>query len=73
MTGQPAITCTCGAPMVERLNRQNLSTFMGCTKFPDCNETQKVPAYIEVKRAGALELPGFADVAVRQDEKRYPK
>lgn len=51
---------TCGRPMVERENRQNGSRFMSCTGWPDfCSETSKVPAYVEVKRAGGIELPGF--------------
>ena len=70
MSDEVSITCTCGALMVERINRQNLSTFLGCTRFPDCNETQKVPAYLEAKRAGAQALPGFDDVAERPAERR---
>ena len=54
------IACpACHAPMVERENRWTLATFMGCTRYPDCKETAPVPAYLEVKRAGGLELPGF--------------
>jgi ssDNA-binding Zn-finger/Zn-ribbon topoisomerase 1 len=48
--------------MVERSNRINGSTFMGCTRFPDCTETAKVPAWLEVKRAGGLELPGLEEI-----------
>lgn len=60
MTDQVTISCpACGAPMVERENRQNGSRFMGCSRYPDCEETAKVPAYLEVKRAGGLELPGL--------------
>lgn len=60
MSEQATITCpSCGAPMVERVNRMNLSTFMGCSRYPDCQETQKLPAWLEVKRAGGLELPGL--------------
>ncbi len=73
MSDDIAVTCTCGAPMIERLNRVNLSVFLGCTRFPDCTETQKVPAYVEVRRAGGLELPGFETVAPRPEEGRgYP-
>lgn len=60
MSDAVTISCpACGAPMVERTNRANLSTFMGCSRYPDCDETAKVPAYLEVKRAGGMELPGM--------------
>lgn len=56
------VTCpACHAPMVERENRQNGSRFMGCTQYPTCMETAKVPAFLEVKRAGGIELPGFGE------------
>lgn len=73
MSGDVAITCVCGAPMMERVNRVNDSLFMGCTRFPECTETQKVPAFLEVKRSGGLELPGFESVASKPDAGRgYP-
>lgn len=54
------VNCTdCGAPMVERVNSFNASTFLGCSRFPECKSTQKVPAYVEVARAGGMTLPGF--------------
>ena len=56
---QVTVTCPCGSPMVQRTNRQNGSEFMGCTRYPDCNETARVPAWIHMKRTGALELPGL--------------
>lgn len=60
MMEQVTISCpSCGAPMAERENRQNGSRFLGCSRYPDCTETAKVPAYLEVKRAGGLELPGM--------------
>lgn len=70
MSDDITITCTCGSPMTVRVNRLNASTFLGCTRFPDCTETQKVPAYVEVVRAGGVQLPGFEDVPERPDEKR---
>jgi ssDNA-binding Zn-finger/Zn-ribbon topoisomerase 1 len=51
----------CHAPMVERENRQNGSRFLGCSNYPTCMETAKIPAFIEVKRAGGIELPGFGE------------
>ena len=60
MSETVTITCpACGAPMIERVNRQNLSTFLGCSRYPDCDHTEKVPAFLEMKRAGGLELPGL--------------
>ncbi len=51
---------TCKRPMIERENRQNGSRFLSCTGWPDfCSETAKIPAWLEVKRAGGLVLPGF--------------
>lgn len=70
MSENVTITCTCGAPMTERVNRLNASTFLGCTIFPDCTETQKVPAFIEVKRTGGIELPGFETVPEKPAERR---
>jgi ssDNA-binding Zn-finger/Zn-ribbon topoisomerase 1 len=49
----------CHAPMIERVNSFNDSTFLGCSNFPTCKSTQKVPAYVEVQRAGGTPLPGF--------------
>ncbi len=60
MPDQATITCSaCGAPMTERINRQTLRSFLGCTRFPDCKEATSIPAYLEVKRAGGIELPGM--------------
>jgi ssDNA-binding Zn-finger/Zn-ribbon topoisomerase 1 len=61
MSDQITLTCpTCGREMVERENSKTGSRFMGCTGYPEfCNETAKVPAYLEVKRAGGMELPGM--------------
>jgi ssDNA-binding Zn-finger/Zn-ribbon topoisomerase 1 len=54
------IACSdCGAPMVERENGQNGSHFLGCARYPECTHTEKLPAFVEMKRAGALELPGL--------------
>lgn len=54
---------TCGREMVMRENRLNGSRFMSCTGWPDfCSHTAKIPAYVEMKAAGGLELPGFDDL-----------
>lgn len=57
------VACSeCGRPMVERTNRQNGSTFLGCSSYPDCTSTQDVPAYLHQLRAGAAPLPGMEDL-----------
>lgn len=45
--------------LLERENRQNGSRFMGCSEFPRCRHSEPLPAYLELKRAGAVELPGL--------------
>lgn len=60
MSDQVTIACPrCGAPMVERVNSLNNSTFMGCSAYPTCTATAAVPAYLEVLRSGGTPLPGF--------------
>ena len=55
------IACpACGMAMVERANKTTGGTFMGCSGYPDCTETQPVPAYLTLLRQGAPALPGFA-------------
>lgn len=63
MSDSISIACReCGAPMVERENRVNGSRFLGCSTWPLCTNTRSVPAFIEMKRAGAFELPGLDDL-----------
>jgi ssDNA-binding Zn-finger/Zn-ribbon topoisomerase 1 len=59
---EPTVICECGAPMVERENTINRSTFLGCTRFPDCRLTRAVPAAVEMRRAGGIELPGLEEL-----------
>lgn len=60
MSDEMTIPCpSCGAPMVERINSINLSSFLGCSRYPECRETRKVPAAVEMRRAGGIELPGL--------------
>ena len=62
MTTEPSVPCpTCGGALMERVNRQTMTTFMGCERFPECRWTEPVPAAVEVARAGGLPLPGFGD------------
>ena len=49
----------CGRDLVERTNRQNGSTFLGCTGYPECQHTQGIPEYVKLRREGATTLPGF--------------
>lgn len=68
MTDNLIVTCpSCGAPMVERVNSLNRSTFLRCSRYPDCRETQPIPAYVEVKRAGGIEFPGFGSQEEEDD------
>lgn len=54
------VTCDeCGAEMVLRVNSQNGSEFMGCTKYPECRATKPLPEHIRMERMGAKPLPGF--------------
>lgn len=63
MSGAVTLRCQCGRLMVERENRQTGRRFMGCTGYPEfCTATAKVPAYLELRRAGAAELPGMEDL-----------
>lgn len=50
----------CGAPLAERTNRQNGSTFLGCTRYPECKHTEPVPESVKMRRAGQRDM--FADM-----------
>ena len=66
MSADPVVPCrACGSPTVERTNTQNGSRFLGCSDYPTCKETREIPAFIAMRRAGALELPGLT--ADRED------
>ena len=49
----------CNQRMVERTNRENGSTFLGCVGYPDCTETRAIPEYVKLRRAGHTPLPGM--------------
>jgi ssDNA-binding Zn-finger/Zn-ribbon topoisomerase 1 len=51
--------CTCGRAMVPRVNSINGSEFLGCSGYPDCRHTEKIPEAVVMRRAGAMELPGL--------------
>lgn len=53
------LLCEDGHPMVERTNSVTGSEFLGCSRWPECRRTRKLPEYLHLKRAGAAELPGL--------------
>lgn len=52
-------TCVCGRPMVARINAATGSEFLGCSNWPDCRHTEKIPETVLMRRAGAMTLPGL--------------
>lgn len=53
-------TCpTCGAELMERTNRATQTTFLGCSRYPECTWTTPLPADVVMRRMGAETLPGF--------------
>lgn len=60
MTERLTISCpVCARPLVERTNRLNGTTFLGCTGYPECQHTQGIPEYLKLLRQGYWPLPGF--------------
>lgn len=57
----PPLKCPdCGTgPMVERVNGENQSTFLGCKRYPSCTGTRKIPEFVAMIRAGHTPLPGL--------------
>lgn len=56
----PVMLCPdCQSHLVERTNTKNGTTFMGCSRYPDCNHTEPVPTWLTMRRQGAAALPGF--------------
>ena len=49
----------CHALLVERTNRANGSTFLGCSAWPACTFSTPIPADVLMRRAGAQALPGM--------------
>lgn len=61
---EPTITKKCpdcqDGILVERVNGHNGSRFLGCTGWPTrCQHTEPIPAYLELIRQGAAQLPGM--------------
>ena len=42
----------CSQPLVERTNRQNGSTFLGCSRYPECKHTEPIPESVKLRRQG---------------------
>lgn len=61
---EPKVTLRCpecqDGTLVERTNKHNHSRFLGCTNWPTrCSHTEPIPAYLELMRQGAPQLPGM--------------
>ncbi len=53
----------CGRALVERVNRQNGSHFLGCVGWPEaCQHTEPLPEYLRLIARGATQLPGLEDL-----------
>ena len=56
MTDQPKVTkpCPeCGHPLTIRVKRATNEEFLGCSHYPECRYTEKLPEYFRLKRMGA--------------------
>lgn len=51
--------CPNGHPFVVRQNRDDGSLFLGCSKYPECRETDEIPVSLKLRMQGARTLPGF--------------
>jgi len=49
----------CRAELVERTNRATGVSFLGCSRWPECEYTTPLPTDIVMRRLGAEPLPGF--------------
>ena len=49
----------CGKALVVRANRNTGEQFIGCSMWPDCAHTEKLPESLRMRLAGAPVLPGF--------------
>ena len=57
---ETTIACAdCGQTMVVRMNRERQSEFLGCSQYPTCTNTQPIPEWLRLKKAGAAMLPGM--------------
>jgi DNA topoisomerase-1 len=49
----------CGAVMVIRQNKNDLSFFLGCNRYPDCKHTMEIPESMKLDLLGFKRLPGM--------------
>jgi ssDNA-binding Zn-finger/Zn-ribbon topoisomerase 1 len=62
MTGEPEINklCPrCRLPLEIRKNKRAGNEFLGCSGWPRCEHTEKLPEWFVMMREGADMLPGF--------------
>lgn len=46
----------CGRPLVERTNRVNGSTFLGCSRYPECTHTEPLPETLRLRMQGVKDM-----------------
>jgi ssDNA-binding Zn-finger/Zn-ribbon topoisomerase 1 len=51
--------CPNGHYYVMRRNRHTGEYFLGCSHYPNCEETTEVPLALTLRARGARELPGM--------------
>ena len=63
MTIEIAKTCPKCAPdrLVVRTNKTTGHDFLGCPNWPACEHAEPLPLDIQMRRQGAIALPGFGD------------
>lgn len=50
---KPVKACpNCGRDLIERTNTKNGSTFLGCSGYPDCTHSERLPESLKLRRAG---------------------
>jgi ssDNA-binding Zn-finger/Zn-ribbon topoisomerase 1 len=47
----------CGADLVVRTNSHTNVQFLGCSRYPECKHTEPIPLDVDLRLAGAPELP----------------
>jgi ssDNA-binding Zn-finger/Zn-ribbon topoisomerase 1 len=48
--------------MVQRFNKKTHGAFLGCSAWPECQETREIPEYVRLIAQGATQLPGLEDL-----------
>jgi ssDNA-binding Zn-finger/Zn-ribbon topoisomerase 1 len=60
LVGKRVGFCPNGHRMVIRINRDDDTLFLGCSRYPECRETHEIPTHIFLELEGAKPLPGFS-------------